>query len=78
MDHKASTPRKGEQRLKEFFRRRQEKSPFRRQPPQPGDEDWPWWIQERLERIEDNQRWELRLIIGALIMQFALEVVPKL
>jgi hypothetical protein len=42
----------------------------------PAPEDaWGAWVEYRLKRLEDNQTWMLRVILGALVMQFALDVL---
>ena len=45
--------------------------------PKPDDQ-WGVWVKYRLKRLEDSQRWMLRVILGALVAQFALEVVKLL
>ena len=42
--------------------------------PRPEDA-WGAWVEYRLKRLEDNQTWMLRVILGALVMQFALDVL---
>ena len=49
-------------------------------PPSPGempkpDDAWGAWVEYRLKRLEDGQQWMLRVILAALVAQFALEVV---
>jgi hypothetical protein len=39
------------------------------------DDAWGAWVEYRLKRLEDGQQWMLRVILAALIAQFALEVV---
>jgi hypothetical protein len=45
--------------------------------PKPDDQ-WGVWVEYRLKRLEDGQVWMLRVILGALVAQFALEVVRLL
>jgi hypothetical protein len=39
---------------------------------------WEAWVEYRLKRLEDGQQWMHRLILGALIGQFALQVLNML
>jgi hypothetical protein len=55
----------GEQHLRRAVRQIAPRPP-RRQEPQPYDEDWGWWIQERLKRIETQMKWLLGLALSAL------------
>jgi hypothetical protein len=45
--------------------------------PKPDDQ-WGVWVEYRLQRLEDAQRWMLRVILAALLAQFALEVIKML
>ena len=45
--------------------------------PKPGD-PWAAWAEHRLGQLEESQRWLLRIVVGALIAQFALEVLKML
>ena len=45
--------------------------------PKPGDA-WGAWVEYRLKRLEDGQQWMWRLVLGALIAQFALQVLNML
>jgi hypothetical protein len=45
--------------------------------PRPGDA-WGAWVEYRLKRLEDSQQWMLRVILAALLAQFALEVIGLL
>jgi len=45
--------------------------------PRPSD-PWGVWVEYRLKRLEDGQQWTMRLILGALVAQFALEVLNML
>lgn len=59
--------RHGEEYLAEVLRKRREKT--RQDEPAPYDDDWGWWIEKRLARIEDGQRWIIRLAGGILIAE---------
>lgn len=45
--------------------------------PKPDDQ-WGVWVEYRLKRLEDGQQWMLRIILGALVAQFALQVIGML
>ena len=45
--------------------------------PKPGSE-WEAWVEYRLERLEAGQNWMMRVILAALVGQFALEIVKML
>ena len=60
-------PRPGEQRLKEAIRRRQQRPPTRDSDPKPYDENWGWWMERRLENLENGQKWLIRLAAGILL-----------
>ena len=60
--HATTTPGAGEQRLRETLRRR------RRRPERPSpDSDWGWAVEDRLARLEDGQKWLLRLMVGGIV-----------
>jgi hypothetical protein len=62
--------RPGEQRLKSAVNRILSRSSQpRRDDPQPYDELWGWWIEQRLEAIEKQQKWLIGLAVGALVAQ---------
>ena len=42
------------------------------------DDAWGAWVEYRLKRLEDGQQWMLRVILAALLAQFALEIVKIL
>lgn len=42
------------------------------------DDAWGVWVEYRLRRLEDGQQWMLRVILAALIAQFALQVIGML
>jgi len=39
------------------------------------DDPWGAWVEYRLKRLEDVQTWEMRIIIGALLIQFVLRIL---
>jgi len=41
--------------------------------PQPGS-PWEAWAEYRLGQLEDRQTWMLRLVVGALVGQFILDI----
>ena len=41
----------------------------RREDPQPYDDDWGWWIERRLRRIESQIKWLLGLAAAALLAE---------
>jgi len=45
---------------------RRYRKPARRDNPHPYDEDWGWWMEQRLARIEGQNKWLLRLVAGVL------------
>ena len=45
--------------------------------PKPGS-TWEAWAEYRLKRLEDQQLWMMRLILGALVMQVGLQVLQML
>lgn len=45
--------------------------------PKPSD-PWGAWVEYRLKRLEDGQQWMLRVILAALVGQFALEILKML
>jgi hypothetical protein len=52
-------------------------------PPTPGElpkpgSTWEVWAEYRLKRLEDQQLWMMRLILGALVMQVGLQVLQML
>ena len=69
--------RSGEERLRDAIRRRcgpafGERTPIgraRSEDPRPYDEDWGWWIEERIARLENGQTWLIRIAIGALVAE---------
>jgi hypothetical protein len=65
----------GEDRLRAAIRRKSAR-PARRSDPQPYDDDWGWWIEQRLARLEVQIKWLVGLAAGALaaeVIRLALE-----
>ena len=62
-----------EQRLRAVLRRFRPRL-TRGEMPKP-DDPWGVWVEYRLKRLEGMQTWEMRIIIGALIAQFGLEIL---
>ena len=56
--------RPGERRLREVVRARRQQA--RKEEPRPYDDDWGWWIEARIARLENGQTWLIRIAIGAL------------
>jgi hypothetical protein len=56
----------GEDSLRASLRSLRKRRDARRENPQPYDDDWGWWIETRLCRIEDQNKWLLRLSLGVL------------
>ncbi|MFW6136370.1 MAG: hypothetical protein ACOC7N_06075 [Chloroflexota bacterium] len=54
----------GEAHLREVIHRQQQRT--RRDDPRPYDNDWGWWVEARLERLENAQLWLIRIAAGAL------------
>ena len=63
-----------EERLRAVLRRFRLRSAMRGEMPKP-DDPWGAWVEYRLKRLEDVQTWEMRIIIGALLIQFVLRVL---
>jgi hypothetical protein len=61
----SSTP--GADRLRAAIAR--SRRPARKQDPCPYDDDWGWWIETRLARLEKQIRWLLTLAAGALFAE---------
>jgi hypothetical protein len=57
----------GEERLRELLRARRDGT--RREDPRPYDDDWGWWIEGRIVRLEKGQTWLIRIAIGALVAE---------
>lgn len=58
----------GEERLRRAVRRAyraRKRAPVPR--PQP-DSDWGWAVEDRLARLEDQQRWLMGLVVGTLLV----------
>jgi hypothetical protein len=43
-----------------------QKQRTRREDPRPYDNDWGWWVEARLQRLENGQMWLIRIAAGAL------------
>lgn len=67
----------GERRLRRAIRARRERTASqygatgeaRSEDPRPYDDDWGWWIEGRLARLENGQTWLIRIAIGALVAE---------
>ena len=59
--------RPGERKLQEVIQRQRTRA--RTADPRPYDDDWGWWVEGRLHRLEDGQRWLIRLAGAALATQ---------
>jgi len=60
----SETVKPGEKRLREVIRARRDQA--RSDDPRPYDNDWGWWIEERIARLENGQTWLIRVAISAL------------
>ena len=58
------SPGPGEQKLRAAIHRQQQ--PARQDDPCPYDNDWGWWIDKRLHRLEHQIRWIIALAASAL------------
>ena len=59
--------RPGERRLRDVIARQRNRA--RISDPRPYDNDWGWWVEGRLHRLEDGQRWLIRLAGAAFVTQ---------
>ena len=57
-------PGPGEQRLRQSLQRRRQRA--RRDDPCPYDDDWGWWMEQRLSRLETQLKWLTGLASAAL------------
>ena len=57
----------GEERLRALLRSRG--AGARHEDPRPYDDDWGWWIEGRIARLEKGQTWLIRIAIGALVAE---------
>ncbi|MFO7743426.1 MAG: hypothetical protein R6X31_14060 [Anaerolineae bacterium] len=57
----------GEAHLREVIQK--QKCRARRDDPHPYDPDWGWWVEARLQRLENGQMWLIRIAGGALVAQ---------
>ncbi|MER3544232.1 MAG: hypothetical protein C4311_06395 [Chloroflexota bacterium] len=58
-----------EERLRRALRRLASRQ--RRRPPVPRpqpDSEWGWAVEDRLARLEEQQRWLMRLVAGTLVV----------
>ncbi len=74
----------GEEHLRRALRRLSQALPGRATGAAPGgtlpkaSSAWEAWVDYRLERLEAQQTWLSRVILGALVMQVALQVLGML
>ena len=61
------TPGPGEQRLRQTIHRRRQRA--RREDPCPYDDNWGWWMEQRLSRLERQIKWLIGLAAGALVAE---------
>ena len=61
--------RPGDNRLSESISRYRNQA--RRDAPKPYDDDWGWWIEQRLEKLESGQKWIIGLAISTLVATIA-------
>jgi hypothetical protein len=65
-----STHLSGEQRLRAALGRLGRRRPGSDRPrtdnPRPYDDDWGWWVEKRLERLDRRIQWLVTLAAGAL------------
>ena len=57
----------GEERLREVLRAQRRQA--RKEDPRPYDDDWGWWIELRLSRLETQIKWLIGLASGALVAE---------
>ncbi len=57
----------GEERLRQLLRSRRDGA--RHEDPRPYDDDWGWWIEGRIARLEKGQTWLIRVAIAALVAE---------
>jgi hypothetical protein len=60
--------RPGEERLRAAIQRQRDRG-ARVSDPQPYDNDWGWWMEKRLARLETQSRWLIGLAGAALAAQ---------
>jgi hypothetical protein len=65
----------GERRLRAAMRRLVQRPGA--EMPKPGS-PWEAWVEYRLERLESQQTWLVRLILGALVTQVGLQLLGML
>ncbi len=59
----------GEKRLRDAIARR--RKPARSKRPEPYDNDWGWWMEQRLGRLETQIKW----LVGLAATTLASEVI---
>lgn len=58
----------GEERLRAAIRRHRDRQ-ARIDDPEPYDNDWGWWIEKRLARLETQSKWLIGLAGAALVAE---------
>ena len=71
MSQQGSRPGPGETRLRQSLQRRRNQlqqafGRARRDDPCPYDDDWGWWMEQRLSRLETQLKWLTGLASAAL------------
>lgn len=56
-----------EERLRDVDAARRDTA--RTEDPRPYDDDWGWWIESRIARLENGQTWLIRIALGALVAE---------
>jgi hypothetical protein len=54
----------GDERLRNAILARRHQA--RSEDPRPYDNDWGWWVEARMAKLETGQAWLIRVAIGAL------------
>ena len=67
---------KGEDRFRQSLRRIFAKPELAGMPK--PDDSWGAWVEYRLQRLEGQQTWIMRIILSALVMQVGLHVLGML
>lgn len=61
-----------EERLRQALRRLASRRGRRPSVPRPQpDSEWGWAVEDRLARLEEQQRWLMRLVAGTLVVAVA-------
>lgn len=58
--------RPGEEKLKRAIARHRQ---ARTEDPSPYDDNWGWWIEKRLQSLENGQRWLIRIAASILLAE---------